>query len=183
MSRRCKYSEGAATPGRGHSARRKRQEIARTAASARWDNELPMADYEGNFNLGDRPISCAVCQRQAIVTQASLRSLGRSRSPKADRSFEYRRRSAFFLQADTLRPFISDDLLESTTPIFYRTKNGGKGMRYDATLLPTVAEVYLKFGMQCWRKEGSSKAIRSYHQRGRYSDESPGQRRHHRSYR
>ena len=51
----------------------------------------------------------------------------------------------FFLQADTLRPFISDDLLESTTPIFYRTKNGGKGMGYDATLLPTVAEVYLKF--------------------------------------
>ena len=36
-------------------------------------------------------------------------------------------------------------LLESTTPIFYRTKNGGKGMGYDATLLPTVAEVYLKF--------------------------------------
>jgi hypothetical protein len=51
----------------------------------------------------------------------------------------------FFLQAEALRPFISDDLLESTTPIFYRTKNGGKGMGYDATLLPTVAEVYLKF--------------------------------------
>jgi P63C domain len=126
----------------------KRQEIARTAASARWDSDLPMADYEGNFNLGDRPISCAVLPNgKRIVTQATfLRSLGRSRSPKAGTGVMSTVDGLpFFLQADALSPFISDDLLESTTPIFYRTKNGGKGMGYDATLLPRVAEVYLKF--------------------------------------
>jgi hypothetical protein len=126
----------------------KRQEIARTAASARWDSDLPMADYEGNFNLGDRPISCAVLPNgKRIVTQATfLRSLGRSRSPKAGTGvLSTVAGLPFFLRADALSPFISNDLLESTTPIFYRTKNGGKGMGYDATLLPRVAEVYLKF--------------------------------------
>ena len=53
-----------------------------------------------------------------------------------------------------LKPFISDALMESTTPIFYRTKAGGKGVGYDATLLPQVAEVYLKFRDACLREEG-----------------------------
>lgn len=126
----------------------KRHEIARTAASARWDSGLPVADYEGNFNLGDRLISCAVLPNgKRIITQATfLRSLGRSRSPKAGTGvLSTVDGLPFFLQADVLSPFISNDLLESTTPIFYRTKNGGKGVGYDATLLPRVAEVYLKF--------------------------------------
>lgn len=53
-----------------------------------------------------------------------------------------------------LKLFISDALMESTTPIFYRTKAGGKGVGYDATLLPQVAEVYLKFRDACLREEG-----------------------------
>jgi hypothetical protein len=50
----------------------------------------------------------------------------------------------FFLQAQVLQPFISNELRESTTPIFYKTKTGEKGVGYDALLLPRVAEVYLK---------------------------------------
>lgn len=33
----------------------------------------------------------------------------------------------------------------STTPVFYRDKTGKKGVGYDATILPQVADVYLKF--------------------------------------
>ncbi len=36
-------------------------------------------------------------------------------------------------------------VIQSTTPIFYRTKSGGKSVGYDARLLPLVAEVYLRF--------------------------------------
>jgi len=50
----------------------------------------------------------------------------------------------FFLQAETLKPFINSELLASTTPIFFRTKSGKKMVGYDAELLPAVAEVYLK---------------------------------------
>ncbi len=49
-----------------------------------------------------------------------------------------------FLAADNLKPFISDSLRESTTPIMYRTVRGQRAFGYDATLLPKVCEVYLQ---------------------------------------
>ena len=126
----------------------RRSEVAKKAASARWDGALPLADYEGDFPLGGAPISCAVLQNGTrIITQATfLRALGRSRSPKAGTGvLSTVDDLPFFLQAEALKPFISDDLMQSTTPIFYRTKSGGKGVGYDARLLPLVAEVYLRF--------------------------------------
>lgn len=51
----------------------------------------------------------------------------------------------FFLQAEQLQPFISEELRQSTTPIFFRTKDGQRSVGYDAELLPMVCEVYLKF--------------------------------------
>jgi len=126
----------------------RRADIARVAATARWDGNLPLAEYEGEFSLGSATISCAVLPNGTrIITQATfLRALGRSRSPKAGTGvLSTVDELPFFLQADALKPFISDDLMQSTTPIFYRTKSGGKGVGYDARLLPLVAEVYLRF--------------------------------------
>jgi len=126
----------------------RRAEIAKKAANARWDGALPVAAYEGSFPLGNAPISCAVLENGTrIITQATfLRALGRSRSPKAGTGvLSTVDELPFFLQAEILKPFISDDLMQSTTPIFYRTKAGGKGVGYDARLLKMVAEVYLKF--------------------------------------
>jgi hypothetical protein len=72
--------------------------------------------------------------------------LGRSRSPKAGTGILSTVDGLpFFLQAEALKPFISDDLMMSTTPIFYRTLAGGKGVGYDARMVPKVAEVYLKY--------------------------------------
>jgi hypothetical protein len=51
----------------------------------------------------------------------------------------------FFLQAEVLKPFISEDLAMSTTPVFFRTMGGAKGVGYDARLLPRVANVYLAY--------------------------------------
>lgn len=42
----------------------------------------------------------------------------------------------------------------STTPIFYRTRAGGKGVGYDARLLPKVGEVYLKYRDACLTTDG-----------------------------
>jgi P63C domain len=149
-------AKGGIARARALSAER-RHEIARKAATARWDSDLPVAKYEGSFDLDDRTISCAVLPNgKRIVTQATfLRSLGRSRSPKAGTGvLSTVDGLPFFLQADVLRQFISQELMESTTPIFYRTKGGGKGVGYDATLLPKVAEVYLKFRDWCLASGG-----------------------------
>jgi hypothetical protein len=124
-----------------------RKEIARKAALARWDVGVPQADFEGDFNIGNKTLGAAVLSNgKRLLTQATLlRSLGRSRSPKAGTGvLSTVDGIPFFLQAEALKPFISSDLLQSTTPIFFKTKTGKRMVGYDAELLPTVAEVYLK---------------------------------------
>jgi hypothetical protein len=126
----------------------RKSEIARIGAIARWSKDLPQAEYEGEFSLGGMPFACAVLPNGTrIITQAAfLRALGRSRSPKAGTGvLSTIDELPFFLQAEALKPFISEDLAMSTNPIFYRTMSGGRGVGYDARLLPQVAEVYLKF--------------------------------------
>ncbi len=56
----------------------RRAEIARKAAISRWDKDLPEAEHEGDFVLGDTAISCAVLPNGTrIITQAAfLRALG-----------------------------------------------------------------------------------------------------------
>lgn len=125
-----------------------RSEIARIAAAARWSNEVPIATHEGELPIAGTNVNCAVLPNgQRVITQATfLRALGRSRSPKAGTGvLSTADGMPFFLQNEALKPFISDELAISTTPIFFRTKSGGKGVGYDARLLPQVAEVYLKF--------------------------------------
>jgi hypothetical protein len=43
-----------------------------------------------------------------------------------------------------LKPFITDELRLSTTPIFFRFKGGRRAVGYDALLLPMVCGVYQK---------------------------------------
>jgi len=125
-----------------------RKVIAKKAAEERWGTNLPPSLYEGEFPIGDRSISCAVLDDGLrIITQATfLRALGRSRSPKAGTGvLSTVDNLPFFLQSEALKPFIDNELKESTTPIFYKTKSGGKSVGYDANLLPRVADIYLQW--------------------------------------
>lgn len=125
-----------------------RKEIGRFAAEARWSADLPMANFEGSFSVGLTELSAAVLQdERRIITQATfLRALGRSRSPKAGTGvLSTVDELPFFLQAEALKPFITDGLVEAIKPIFYRTKRGGKSVGYNALGLKMVAELYLQF--------------------------------------
>lgn len=133
-----------------------RRTIASNAAKARWDVTIVKATHEGEFPIGSAMLACAnLPGGKRIITQATfLRALGRSRSPKAGTGVLSTVDSLpFFLQANVLKPFIDEELEASTRPIFYRSKGskggGGKGVGYDATLLPRVAEVYLRFRDNC----------------------------------
>jgi hypothetical protein len=124
-----------------------RQGIARRAALARWDVSVPHASHEGRFKIGEADISAAVLANgKRLLTQATfLRTIGRSRSPKGGTGVLSTVDGVpFFLQAEVLKPFITEHLLASTTPIFFRDKSGKKAVGYDAELLPAVAEVYLR---------------------------------------
>ncbi len=126
----------------------RRAEIAKKAAESRWAGDLPVAEYEGTFSLGGKEISSAVLQNGTrIITQAAfMQALGRAGRPKGGTGvLSTVDELPFFLQAEVLKPFVTSDLVQSTTPLFYRAKSGTKGVGYDARLLPLVAEVYLKF--------------------------------------
>jgi hypothetical protein len=86
-----------------------------------------------------------------LLTQATfLRTIGRSRSPKGGKGvFSTVDGIPFFLQAEVLKPFLTDDLMMSTTPIFFLDRSGKRAVGYDAELLPMVADVYLKFRDAC----------------------------------
>lgn len=130
----------------------RRSAIAKKAAEARWAKDLPEADFEGDFPLGGSMVSSAVLRdERRIITQGTyLRALGRSRSPRGGTGvLSTVDQLPVFLQATVLKPFINNDLVMSTKPVFYKTKSGGKGVGYDAMSIRQVADVYLRYRDHC----------------------------------
>lgn len=123
-----------------------RKEIARKAAESRWSADLPEATHVGNFDLGGNIITAAVLPNgKRLLTQGTfLIALGRSRTPKAGTGVLGSVDGIpSFLVAKELKPYVSEELVASTTPIFYRHQ-GRRMVGYDAELLPNVAEAYLR---------------------------------------
>jgi hypothetical protein len=108
---------------------------------------LPRAIRMGDLNLLGKKIPCAVIEGEIrVLNQAGfMRAIGRARSPKAGTGvLSTLEDLPFFLQAKALAPFISDELRQSTRPIFYMAGDT-RTVGYAATLLPKVCEVYLKY--------------------------------------
>ena len=122
-----------------------RKAIAKKAADSRWGADLPRATHDGPLQLGDAVLVAAVLPngKRLIVQGTMLMAIGRSRTPKAGTGGSVNVDGLpFFLSAETLRPFITDELRLSTTPIFFRLKGGQRAVGYDALLLPLVCKVY-----------------------------------------
>ncbi len=135
----------------------KRSEIARHAASGRWHSELMQATHEGELEIGSATLRAAVLPNgKRLLSQGTfLQALGRSRTPKAGTgALTAVDGLPFFLQADQLKPFISEELRVSTTPLLFRTSEGRRAVGYDAELLPMVCEVYLQFRDQSLERTG-----------------------------
>lgn len=134
----------------------RRKEIARKAAQARWDFGVPQASHDGPLNIGSAELFAAVLPNgKRLLTQGTfLRAIGRSRTPKAGTGGALMAVDGIpsFLQAEALKPFLNEELMVSTTPIFFKTVNGQKAVGYGAELLPLVAEVYLKLRDSCWAR-------------------------------
>lgn len=113
----------------------------------RWSVDLPHATHDGDLEIAGRRIACAVLNtRKRVLTQQTfLTAVGRAAKAKAGKGSTGMQVDDLppFLAAENLKRFISDDLRESTTPVVYRTKSGGRAFGYDAMLLPHVCEVYL----------------------------------------
>lgn len=134
----------------------KRSEIAQKAALARWSgiDSLPKTLGQGTLRIAGAEIPCAVIDGEIrVLNQAGfLRAIGRARSPKAGTGvLSTIDELPFFLQADVLSPFISNELRTSTKAIFYDSGTS-RMVGYDARLLPQVGEVYLRYRDDCLRR-------------------------------
>ena len=94
--------------------------------------------------IGEIEIPCYVLEDETrVLSQGGfLQAIGRSRTATARRAGADHLPS--FLAAENLMPFISSDLLASTSPIrFQGPSRGPIAYGYPALLLPQVCEVYL----------------------------------------
>jgi hypothetical protein len=131
----------------------RREEIAKKAADARWS--VMRASHTGTLRIADREIECAVLEdgRRVLNQEAFLEAIGRSRNPKGGQNATSPDGLPPFLSAEALKPFITQELRQTTVPIPFRALPTGEGrgssvgkrsQGYEAILLPLVCEVYLK---------------------------------------
>jgi hypothetical protein len=125
-----------------------RSGIARRAALVRWNEELPEAICgapDRPLRIGDIALPCYVLEDGTrVLSQGGfLEALGRH--PKANvRREGGDDRVPAILQGKGIAPFISEEVLEKSRPIAFRTPSGNRASGYRAELLPLVCEVYLK---------------------------------------
>lgn len=141
-------ARGAVKGGQARAAKlspEQRSDAARKAASARW--KLPEAIVNGELQIGDRSIPCAVLDDGTrIVSQGGfLLGIGRSRTPKAKTGVQVTvDQPPTFLAAGNLKPYVTKDLLASTKPIKYRDQRGKTAFGYNAEALPAVCRVFVE---------------------------------------
>jgi hypothetical protein len=122
-----------------------RKDIARKAASARWDNLAIAlrATHTGQLQIGELKLDCAVLQDGSRV----ISQKGFARAMGASTPTGINRRGAgelpVLLTAANLKPFINKELEETAKPLWYKGPGrGGYGIR--AEVVPQICEVWLK---------------------------------------
>lgn len=140
-------------------SKEERAEIARQAAEARWGtsnratsavNRLLRAPYDGELNIHDLILKCAVLEDGTrVITEATVaKILGRGYGGKTKKLGQASSAEGpplpVFLSGKTLVPFIPTSLrLALSKPIVYRGK-GGKTRGFEASLLPEICDVWLQ---------------------------------------
>lgn len=122
--------------------------IAKQAAGARWNDQLPQAvcgSPDRPLRIGEVEIECYVLEDGTrVLTQASfLRSLGRH--PKAN----VRREGSgaqvpAIIQGRSISPYVTSEMIEKSRPRSFFTPTGVRASGYRADLLPEICEIYLK---------------------------------------
>ncbi len=124
----------------------RRAEIARSAARARWTS-LPRATHTGPWRVDGMEIPCAVLDdgTRLLTQEGFLTAIGRAGKAKGGEGAATAGvdRMPAFLAAGNLKPFISEQLIESTRPIQFLLPSGVRAFGYRAELLADVCWVFI----------------------------------------
>ena len=128
---------------------RERHEIAIKAARARWNEDMPVAQYLGVLKIADLELPCAVLTGETRVLTESdfMASMGMYRSGAlsvrrdADESGA---RVPLFLAYKNLIPFATKHLGSvHLAPLRYRTLSGGTAHGIRAEIIATICEIWM----------------------------------------
>lgn len=119
--------------------------IAKKAAEARWNSDLPKATHEGSMHIGDIEIACAVLEdgRRLITQSGFMRALGRARQAKGRDHYDGDVNLPAFLTAKNLKRFITKELEVTSSQVEFKPHKGARAFGYPAELLPNVCGVFL----------------------------------------
>lgn len=143
--------EGRARGGRARADRLspdERHDIARKAAAERWRGDLPTVlcgAPDKPLRIGDVEIPCYVLDDNTrVLTQAGVQAaLGKHPKANVRREPDGSLIPAV-LQGAGLRPYVTQEVLDTCRPLAFTLPSGVRASGYDATALPVVCEVYLK---------------------------------------
>jgi hypothetical protein len=123
-----------------------RTEQARRAVEARWSRNLPKATHEGVLNIAGIDIPCAVLEDGVrVLTQSGFMvALGRARQAKGRQYYDGDVNLPAFLTAKNLKPFVTNDLMVTSSQIEFCTLGGVRAFGYSAELLPKVCWVFVE---------------------------------------
>lgn len=128
-----------------------RKEIARRAATSRWDKEkdVPQAAYTGTLDIGDMSFPCSVLSNgDRILTQTDfMKGMGMYYSGWVAKNRSAEDAAAEipqFLSFKSLKPFVDKHLgdLQSIV-VKYRTEKGNLAHGIRADIIPKICDVWL----------------------------------------
>jgi hypothetical protein len=126
-----------------------RSEIARHAVQQRWaksgiQGDALSTEYFNELNIGNAEFKAAVLEDGTrVLTRATfVKAIGRTGKAKGGRAYDDEFKLPVFLTANNLKPYISDELKENSSPILFKHKNT-QFIGYRAELLPQVCGVFI----------------------------------------
>ena len=103
------------------------------------------ATHAGEIKIGNTIIPCAVLEdgTRLLTQQGFLKAIGRSGQPAKGRGSQLEK-MAPFLDINNIRPYVDNELADSSNTVLFSPSTGSRAYGYKAELLPKVCEIYLK---------------------------------------
>lgn len=107
------------------------------------NRKLPKETHNGDLIIGDMILDVAILENGIRIISSSSIFKALQRPRRGVRLIANKEPMPPFLEANNLKPYISQDLYSKKDPIKYRSNKVIKE-GFDATILPMVCETYLK---------------------------------------
>lgn len=113
-------------------------------ADVMYIEHVPSAKYEGELNIGDKSLHCAVLDNGVRILSATavFDAFNRPRKGKSNEGYRADQMPAF-INANNLQPFIDEQFIEWTELIDYIDTRGIRRQGYNARVLRGLCKVYI----------------------------------------